>query len=127
MGAFNFNPKAEYNGDFVELQPLGTEGQGSALNSSKKYARTQFTMPIGLGFRVTLGDVATLNIEYGIRKTFTDSPRRCRNRRLFDLFSNFRCQRYCCSRFVQQKFELKQKRTQGNSTTSDWYALLGLC
>ena len=32
IGLFRMNPTTEYNGDQIELQPLGTEGQGSSFN-----------------------------------------------------------------------------------------------
>ena len=35
------NPKALYNGEWIELQPLGTEGQGTSLTSQKKYSLNQ--------------------------------------------------------------------------------------
>lgn len=38
---FHFNPKGKINDDWVELQPLGTEGQGTADSSKKDpYKRT---------------------------------------------------------------------------------------
>lgn len=126
MGAFHFNPKTDYNGSEVELQPLGTEGQGTSLNSQRKYSRTQFTMPIGLGFRVTLGKRASLNIEYGIRKTFTDY--------LDDVGSSSYVNSTELALVSGQKSadlsnrSLNQAREgrRGNSSTSDWYAFAGM-
>ena len=31
------NPKAEYEGEWIELQPLGTEGQGTSQNNRNLY------------------------------------------------------------------------------------------
>ena len=42
MGGINImrvNPKARYNGEWIELQPLGTEGQGSSLTTAPKNIR----------------------------------------------------------------------------------------
>ena len=36
IALYNFNPKAEATGEWVELRPLGTEGQGSGLKSAPK-------------------------------------------------------------------------------------------
>ena len=39
MGGINImrmNPKTRYNGEWIELQPLGTEGQGTSLTDSEK-------------------------------------------------------------------------------------------
>lgn len=72
IGVFRMNPMTSYNGEMVELQPLGTEGQGSALNSKNPYSLTQICIPLGVGCKLSLGKKASLTLEYGIRKTFTD-------------------------------------------------------
>ncbi len=72
LGLFKMNPKATINGNTFELQPLGTEGQGSPLNSKKKYRLTQFAIPVGIGFKGNLSKRFILGFEFSIRKTFTD-------------------------------------------------------
>ena len=72
LGVFKMNPKTNYNGDEVELQPLGTEGQGTSLNNKKNYRLTQLTVPIGVGAKISIGKRASLNFEIGLRKTFAD-------------------------------------------------------
>jgi hypothetical protein len=72
IGVFRMNPQTEYNGEMIELQSIGTEGQGSSLSSSKQYSLTQLVIPLGVGFKVNLGEKAAISFEYGIRKTFTD-------------------------------------------------------
>lgn len=72
IGLFRMNPMTEYNGNMIELQPLGTEGQGSSLSNKSNYSLTQLTIPLGVGFKFSLGERCALNLEYGIRKTFTD-------------------------------------------------------
>jgi hypothetical protein len=64
------NPKAEFNGDMIELQPLGTEGQGSSLSDRNRYSKVQLAVPIGFGYRLTLTQNIALNFEYGIRFLF---------------------------------------------------------
>ena len=66
------NPKTEYNGSLVELQPLGTEGQGSILSKKGKYSRVQLGVPLAVGARMSITDNIGLNIEYGVRFMFTD-------------------------------------------------------
>lgn len=51
IGMFTFNPKTQYNGQDVELQPLGTEGQGTA-GKPGKYSTTGVSFPLGLGVKV---------------------------------------------------------------------------
>ena len=72
LAAFRMNPKTEYNGDDVALQELGTEGQGSSLTQKSKYSLIQMAIPFGFGGRVSLGNVGSLGIEFGVRKTYTD-------------------------------------------------------
>ena len=70
---FNFNPKAEFQDEWVELQPLGTEGQGlAAYPDREKYKLTEFSIPLGIGVKYALSDTWNIGIEVGVRKTFTD-------------------------------------------------------
>lgn len=73
LGIFKFNPKGELNGEKVELQPLGTEGQGTTpLQTRKKYALTQVSIPFGIGLKFRLSRKFVVGLEYGPRLTFTD-------------------------------------------------------
>ncbi len=71
------NPLAEA-GSYVDLAPLGTEGQHSTLaptdvNSGiQPYSLTQFAIPFGLGARFRLNEVMDLSADLGFRYTFTD-------------------------------------------------------
>lgn len=72
LGAFFFNPKAQdKNGNWVSLQPLGTEGQG-LVPTRQKYNRVQMCIPIGIGFKYTINQKWGIGLEYGLRYTFTD-------------------------------------------------------
>lgn len=71
VGVFRFNPKAEYEGQWYSLQPLGTEGQGLRPNTNK-YALQSIVLPIGGGYRKNIGKKSYLGIELSLRKTFTD-------------------------------------------------------
>lgn len=72
IGVFRMNPRTIYNGSDIALRPLGTEGQGTSLNSRGLYSLTQLCIPLGIGAKFSLGNRAGLNLEIGIRKTFTD-------------------------------------------------------
>ena len=71
IALFHFNPEANYNGQLIELQPLGTEGQGMK-NFTEKYSLTQFSIPLGFGVTYKLSRNLNIGIDVGIRKTFTD-------------------------------------------------------
>jgi hypothetical protein len=66
------NPKAEYEGEWVELQPLSTEGQGTSQNDKKPYSLSQISIPFGIGAKVNISPRIAISLEYGLRKTFTD-------------------------------------------------------
>lgn len=72
VAGFYFNPRGEYNNEWYELQPLGTEGQGTELSNRDKYRRFQISIPIGLGFKLNVKRRLSVSIEYGARLTFTD-------------------------------------------------------
>ena len=71
VAIFNFNPQAEYQGRRVDLQPLGTEGQGIE-NFPGRYSRVQLSIPLGAGLKFAINDRINLGVEFGLRKTFTD-------------------------------------------------------
>ena len=74
VSLFHFNPQAENkNGEWVDLQALGTEGQGTTLfPDNKEYSLIQFAIPMGLGVKIAVNPSFNIILEYGIRKTFTD-------------------------------------------------------
>jgi len=72
IAIFRFNPQAEYLGQWMDLQPLGTEGQGSSLNPNPKYSLTQIAIPVNIGLKFHLKDNLVCAFEIGWRKTFTD-------------------------------------------------------
>ncbi len=72
FGIFKFNPKAEFDGELHELQPLGTEGQGSSGTSASPYAMGSSFFAFGLGYKWAIGNVTTIGIESTFRRTYTD-------------------------------------------------------
>ena len=87
VSVFRFNPKAQFNyqsymmdaslqaqdGDWIELHPLGTEGQETTkFNDKRRYSLTQLSVPVGLGAKWQLDDYWAFGFEFGVRKTFTD-------------------------------------------------------
>ena len=68
---FRFNPKGEIDDNWIDLQPLGTEGQGME-DKPRKYALTGLAVPFGFGLKANLGDFMSIGFEWGLRKTFTD-------------------------------------------------------
>lgn len=73
ISLFKFNPRAKLNNTWYDLQPYGTEGQGSSQYPDRKpYALSNIAFPFGLGFKYSLGTSICIGAEWGLRKTTTD-------------------------------------------------------
>lgn len=72
FGVFSFNPKAEYEGQMYELQPLGTEGQQTIALNKGFYPTASSFFIFGGGYKWALGRYTSLGIETTVRRTSTD-------------------------------------------------------
>lgn len=73
IGYFKFNPRTQLDGQWIDLQPLSTEGQGFAeYPKVKEYKLTQINFPIGLGARYDVSPVVNLRAEVLYRFLTTD-------------------------------------------------------
>ncbi len=95
ISVFKFNPQAQFiydpssphvsrpgstytdlidrDGEWIDLQPLGTEGQGTTeFNERERYHLTQLAVPLGAGVKFKFSNRWSFGIEYGARFTFTD-------------------------------------------------------
>lgn len=73
LSVFRFNPQTEYMGKTYELQPLGTEGQGTtAYPDRTPYKLMSWAIPFGGGIKWAVSRRVNISLEWGIRKTFTD-------------------------------------------------------
>lgn len=126
VGFFQMNPMTEYNDQLIELQPIGTEGQGSNLSEEDFYSLTQLVIPLGIGFKLNLGKRACLSVEYGIRKTFTDY--------LDDVGGDYINPLYLSDENGTLATRLSDRSlpgyealgSRGNSATKDWYSVFGI-
>jgi hypothetical protein len=145
LSVFRFNPKAQFNyvsglhdptlqpqnGDWIELQPLGTEGQETTkFNDKRRYSLTQVSIPLGVGAKWQLNDHWAFGIDFGMRKTFTDY--------LDDVSSIYVDNIIVGGASGQMAVALKDRSLEigeppfengdlrGNSKTKDWYMIGGL-
>lgn len=79
LSVFRFNPEAQFMNpvsqqmEWWDLQPLGTEGQGTtAYTDRTAYSLTSVGIPFGFGLKYSLGQSTVVAFEWGMRKTFTD-------------------------------------------------------
>lgn len=68
LSVFSFNPEAELDGEWLELRPLGTEGQFKG----EEYFTVQLGLEYGVGFKVDLSYKWSLNFELSARYLYTD-------------------------------------------------------
>ncbi|MGQ0827819.1 MAG: type IX secretion system protein PorG [Bacteroidota bacterium] len=131
LGVFQFSPKGEINGNWVALQPLGTEGQGLQGGASKKkYKLIQMSIPFGVGIKANLSKSIGLSIEWGIRKTFTDYLDDV-SKRYYDPVQIAAARGTTAAAMSDKSIGNDPNysntgRQRGNSTTKDWYSFAGI-
>lgn len=128
IAVFKFNPRATASdGNTYELQPLGTEGQGTVKyygTSPKKYSLTTASIPFGLGVKCNISKTFSVGLEWGMRYTFTDY--------LDDVSGTYADPNVIRSERGNIAYELSNRsnlpdetlegRQRGNSKTNDWYS-----
>ncbi|CAA6826561.1 MAG: Unknown protein [uncultured Aureispira sp.] len=78
IGVFNFNPSTTHfdpnlDQQRVFLQAINTEGQGSSTFANRTpYAKTQISIPMGIGIKYAVSSNISIGFEVGFRPTFTD-------------------------------------------------------
>lgn len=72
IGVFGFNPQANYENQWYDLRPLGTEGQGTNLSANPLYSKIAWSIPFGIGYRWRVSDKISMAAEVGWRGTSTD-------------------------------------------------------
>lgn len=68
---FSFNPTTQYQGATSFLRDLGTEGQ-TLDDKDERYSLFSAAFAFGFGFKYSVTDRIGMNMEWGMRKTFTD-------------------------------------------------------
>lgn len=124
-----FNPQVRQQDGYVDLQPLGTEGQ--LLDGGKGYSRFAFAIPMGAGFKIALNKRVNLGFEFGFRYAFTDY--------LDDVSGNYpnleelakqstlaASLSYRMPEFFNQKLENPQGQPRGDKYKNDLYYYGGL-
>jgi len=124
---FYFNPQAKYNDKWFDLQPLGTEGQGTIEYPDRKpYSLISFGIPFGLGLKFSPTKKLNIGLEWGMRKTFTDY--------LDDVSKTYvdptilSTQKSPMSGILSDRSEIihAHDSQRGNSKNNDWYSFASL-
>lgn len=126
IAVFKFNPTTvAADGNRYELQPLGTEGQGTTFYPDrKKYSLTTASIPFGLGVKANLSKTFSVGLEWGMRYAFTDY--------IDDVSGTYAAPDVIQAERGDIAYELANRsnltdevlegRQRGNSKTNDWYS-----
>jgi hypothetical protein len=125
LGVFHMNPMAEYEEEWYELQPLGTEGQGTSLSDKNPYKLTQFCIPLGVGFKASVGRRCSFSMEFGIRKTFTDYLDDIGSENYVDPFQLAFENGPYAGALSNRSLNNTRYGRRGVSFTKDWYTFFG--
>ena len=71
LAYFHMNPQNLLDDTWYDLQPMGTEGQGTSVGADP-YKLDVMSIPFGAGFKFALTDKLDLGLELGLRRTYTD-------------------------------------------------------
>ena len=115
-----FNPKVM--GTQIELQPLGTEGQGTNLpNTSNKYNRIALAIPFGFGYKMNVSKKWSLAFEWTWRSAQTDY--------LDDVSTVYIDPSLLSEQAAQwsnpSATEITHGKSRGNKNNNDWYNFTG--
>lgn len=128
---FKMNPMGKYNDDYIELQPLTTEGQGTSQNSNNPYKLNQLSIPLGIGMKVNISNRFALGVEYGVRKTFTDylddvSGNYVNAGLLSEEAGSLSASMSDRSLNTEGAFNSNENLSRGNPNNKDWYYFFGM-
>lgn len=120
LGVFHFNPRASINNNWVDLQPLKTEGE------KKAYKLTQMSIPFGIGIKINVSKMVGLGLEWGPRKTFTDYIDDVSKTYPDPTVTPFKSTmaQVLSDRSIHAGNNINKQR--GNPRTKDWYFFFGL-
>lgn len=132
LAVFKFNPQGQLpNGNWVALQPLGTEGQGlDGGASKKKYKLIQMSIPFGVGAKANLSKNIGIAFEWGMRKTFTDYLDDV-SKKYYDPAALAVARGTTAAVLSDQSIGTdpgftNTGRQRGNPTNKDWYSFVGI-
>ncbi|MFT3884829.1 MAG: DUF6089 family protein [Flavobacteriales bacterium] len=128
LAYFHTNPQNKLNDTWYDLQPLGTEGQGSTMGGAP-YSLNQIAIPFGVGFKFALTDKLDLQLEWGLRRTYTDyiddvSGAYVDNDRL--AFETGALTAALADPSLLRTTGVNTGRARGDGQTHDWYQYTGL-
>ena len=128
LAYFHVNPQNQLGDTWYDLQPLGTEGQGTA-NGGAPYALDHFSIPFGVGMKIAITQKLDLQLEWGMRRSNTDyvddvSGRYVDNATL--AFETGPLTAQLADPSIYRTTGINTGRARGDIQTNDWYQYTGL-
>lgn len=128
LAYFHMNPQNLLDDTWYDLQPMGTEGQGTSVGADP-YKLDVMSIPFGAGFKFALTDKLDLGLEWGLRRTYTDY--------LDDVSGLYVDNTFLASETgpltaaladpsVLRETGINSGRSRGDSFTKDWYQYTGV-
>ncbi len=127
IGIFSFNPKTEFEGNLIELRPLGTEGQGTSASNVGFYPEAASFFAFGGGYKWAIGNFTSIGVEMMVHRSSTDY--------LDDVSGQY----VDPTVLIEERGELaaaladrslsqfdKTNVFRGNPNTTDWYFFTGI-
>jgi hypothetical protein len=126
-GMVMFNPKGRYDGNSYELQPLGTEGQGTELYPDREpYNRMAFHIPFGIGMKYSLNDYIGISLHWSLQKTYTDYLDDVSTTYYLDLKDSNPGEVSIERLLSDPSLSHSNGMQRGNSQNNDWYSFAGI-
>jgi opacity protein-like surface antigen len=123
IAGFYFNPRTLHDNRWLELQPLGTEGQGSGGRGSR-YSKIGVAIPFGVGAKYALSDLWTIGLEIGTRPTFTDYLDDVSGQ--YVAVDELAASNGALAAAYGNKVNAKTGAGRGNPDDKDWYNFVGV-
>jgi hypothetical protein len=128
LAYFHTNPQNRLDDTWYDLQPLGTEGQGTSAGGDA-YKLNQICIPFGVGFKFAITKKVDVDLEWGLRRTYTDyiddvSGTYVSNATLVEEAGPLTA--LLADPSVLRETEVNTGRARGDAQTRDWYQYTGL-
>ncbi|MBS1583492.1 MAG: hypothetical protein JST66_14925 [Bacteroidetes bacterium] len=128
LAYYHINPQNRLDDTWYDLQPLGTEGQGTSAGGDA-YKLNQFCIPFGAGFKFAVTKKVDIQLEWGLRRTYTDyiddvSGTYVSNATLVEEAGPLTA--LLADPSVLRGTEVNTGRARGDAQTRDWYQYTGL-
>ncbi len=122
-----FNPKGLYNGEWYELQPIGTEGQTSDVYPDRDpYKRIAFQIPFGIGVKYSLNEYIGLSLHWSMHKLYTDYLDDVSTTYYLDLANSNPSDVGTEGHLSDPTLKHNAGMQRGNSQNNDWYSTAGI-